>query len=76
MNKLKGNYGQYEVRLTTVQTTVATWVISATSEGHAEKRMRTMNLGLLHDSQTDWDSSEEKFVTVEKLSSTEEVTHG
>lgn len=75
MNKSKGNYGQYEVRLTTVQTTVTTWVISANSESHAEKRMHTMNLGLLHDSQTDWDSSEEEFVTVHKLSLSREVGH-
>ncbi|MEZ2298014.1 hypothetical protein [Variovorax sp. RCC_210] len=75
MNKSKGNSGQYEVRLTTVVTTSTTWIVSANSEGHAEKRVRTMNLGLLHEAQTDWDSGEEEFVTVRRLASIQEVSH-
>lgn len=75
MNKLKGKLGQYEVRLTTVATTTTTWVIFAKDEAHAEKRMRTMNVGLLHDSQTDWDSFEEEVVTVNHVTSLQEVGH-
>ncbi len=76
MNKSKGKYSQYEVRLTAVETQVTTWVITAQSEAEAENKMRTMNVARLHDSEVSCESHGDEYVMVRPATSSVEVTHG
>jgi len=75
MNKSKGKHSQYEVRLTIVGTQITTWVITAKSEAEAEKKMRTMNVVHLHDSEISCESRGDEYVMVRPATSSVEVAH-